>query len=128
MTGTRILVVEDNERTLKLVRDVLLHAGFVVVEARSGEQGVELARESPPDLVLMDLGLPGMDGTEALHLLRDSPGTATVPVVAVTAYAMPEDRERTRAAGFDGYLTKPLDVLALPGQVRGYLAAERNSR
>jgi CheY-like chemotaxis protein len=128
MTGTRILVVEDNERNLKLVRDVLLHAGFEVVEARSGEQGVELARESPPDLVLMDLGLPGMDGTEALHLLRDSPGTAAVPVVAVTAYAMPEDRERTRAAGFDGYLTKPLDVLALPGQVRGYLAAERNSR
>jgi len=99
----------------------------VVVEARSGEQGVTLAREAPPDLVLMDLGLPGMDGTEALRLLRESPTTARIPVVAVTAYAMPADRERSRAAGFDGYLTKPLDVLALPEQVRGYLAVERQT-
>jgi two-component system, cell cycle response regulator DivK len=127
MSGTRILVVEDNDRNLKLVRDVLVHAGFVVVEARSGEQGVTLARKSPPDLVLMDLGLPGIDGAEALRLLRGSPATAEVPVVAVTAYAMPEDRERSRAAGFDGYLTKPLDVLALPGQVRRYLAVERRT-
>jgi two-component system, cell cycle response regulator DivK len=127
MTATRVLVVEDNDRNLKLVRDVLVHAGFVVVEARSGEQGVTLAREAPPDLVLMDLGLPGMDGTEALRLLRGSPDTAGIPVVAVTAYAMPTDEERSRAAGFDGYLTKPLDVLALPGQVRGYLTVERQS-
>jgi two-component system, cell cycle response regulator DivK len=127
MTATRVLVVEDNDRNLKLVRDVLVHAGFDVVEARSGEQGVMLARETPPDLVLMDLGLPGMDGTEALRLLRESPATAGIPVVAVTAYAMPADRERSRAAGFDGYLTKPLDVLALPEQVRGYLAVERQT-
>jgi two-component system cell cycle response regulator DivK len=127
MTATRVLVVEDNDRNLKLVRDVLVHAGFVVVEARSGEQGVTLAREAPPDLVLMDLGLPGMDGTEALRLLRGYPATAGIPVVAVTAYAMPTDEERSRAAGFDGYLTKPLDVLALPGQVRGYLAVERQT-
>ena len=80
MTATRVLVVEDNDRNLKLVRDVLVHAGFVVVEARSGEQGVTLAREAPPDLVLMDLGLPGMDGTEALRLLRESPATAGIPV------------------------------------------------
>jgi CheY-like chemotaxis protein len=127
VTGRRILVVEDNDLNLRLVRDVLQHAGFVVLEARTGEQGVEIAQDGPPDLILMDLGLPGIDGTEALRELRSSPVTASVPVVAVTAYAMEEDRQRTLAAGFDGYLTKPLDVLALPGQVRGYLAMERQA-
>ena len=124
MTRPRILVVEDNDRNLKLVRDVLSHAGFEVVEARSGEQGVALAQEAPPDLVLMDLGLPGIDGSESLRQLRATPSTAAIPVVAVTAYAMPQDRERTRRAGFDGYLTKPIDIRALPEQVRHYLAAE----
>jgi CheY-like chemotaxis protein len=124
VTRQRILVVEDNARNLKLVRDVLSHAGFDVIEARSGEQGVALAREQPPDLVLMDLGLPGIDGSESLRQLRATPATAAVPVVAVTAYAMPEDRERTRQAGFDGYLSKPIDIRALPGQVRGYLTTE----
>ena len=128
MTGRRILVVEDNDLNLRLVRDVLQHAGYVVEEARTGEQGVALAQDSPPDLILMDLGLPGIDGTEALSLLRESPATAGIPVVAVTAYAMPADQERSRAAGFDGYLTKPLNVLALPEQVRGYLAVERQTR
>jgi CheY-like chemotaxis protein len=124
VTRPRILVVEDNDRNLKLVRDVLRHAGFDVVEARSGEQGVALAQEEPPDLVLMDLGLPGIDGSESLRRLRATPSTAAVPVVAVTAYAMPQDRERTLQAGFDGYLTKPIDIRALPNQVRRYLAAE----
>jgi CheY-like chemotaxis protein len=92
MTATRVLVVEDNDRNLKLVRDVLVHAGFVVVEARSGEQGVTLAREAPPDLVLMDLGLPGMDGTEALRLLRESP--------PLLAYRLsPSRRTRCRQTG-----------------------------
>lgn len=121
MTGSRILVVEDNDLNLRLVRDVLQHAGYVVVEARTGEQGVALAQDDPPDLILMDLGLPGIDGTEALRELRSSPITASVPVVAVTAFAMAEDRQRTLSAGFDGYLTKPLGVRALPEQVRSYL-------
>jgi two-component system, cell cycle response regulator DivK len=82
--------------------------------------------ESPPDLVLMDLQLPGMDGTEALRELRRCPATADLLVIAVTAYAMKEDRERTRRAGFDGYVTKPLSVRSLPDQVRGYLAMERS--
>jgi CheY-like chemotaxis protein len=124
VTRPRILVVEDNDRNLKLVRDVLSYAGFDVVEARSGEQGVALAQQEPPDLVLMDLGLPGIDGSESLRQLRASPSTAAVPVVAVTAYAMPQDRERTLQAGFDGYLTKPIDIRALPEQVRRYLSAE----
>ena len=124
MSGARILVVEDNDRNRKLVRDVLQHAGFEVVEAHTGEQGVDLARESPPDLVLMDLQLPGIDGTEAFRQIRESPSTATVPIVALTAFAMSADRERVGRAGFDGYLTKPLSVRALPEQVRGYLARE----
>jgi two-component system, cell cycle response regulator DivK len=118
----RILVVEDNDKNLKLVRDVLSFAGYEVVEARTGEQGVALAEQTLPDLVLMDLQLPGIDGTEALRRLRENPATCDVPVVAVTAFAMKEDRERTRRAGFDGYVAKPLSVRALPEQVRSYLA------
>jgi CheY-like chemotaxis protein len=121
MRSERILVVEDNDLNLKLVRDVLQHAGFDVVVARSCEQSLDVARESVPDLVLMDLGLPGIDGTEALHRLRAVPATAAVPVVAVTAYAMDTDRERSRQAGFDGFLTKPIDVRALPLQVRSFI-------
>ena len=105
--GTRILVVEDNELNLKLVRDVLTYAGYEVMEARTGEQGVALAAECSPDLVLMDLQLPGIDGIEALQQLRASPSTQDVPVVAVTAFAMREDRERAFRSGFDGYVEKP---------------------
>jgi two-component system cell cycle response regulator DivK len=121
VSGRRILVIEDNERNLKLVRDVLRYAGYEVVEARSGEQGVALATDVPPDLVLMDIQLPGMDGMEALRLLRASPVTRAVPVVAVTAFAMKDDRDRALGAGFDGYLEKPVSVRALPEQVRGFL-------
>jgi two-component system, cell cycle response regulator DivK len=120
----RILVIEDNELNLKLVRDVLGYAGYEVVEARTGEQGVELAAECLPDLVLMDLQLPGIDGIEALRQLRASPLTQDVPVVAVTAFAMREDRERALRAGFDGYLEKPFGVRELPGQVRSFLPTE----
>jgi two-component system, cell cycle response regulator DivK len=121
VSGHRILVIEDNERNLKLVRDVLRYAGYEVIEARSGEQGVALARDVPPDLVLMDLQLPGIDGMEALGLLRASPTTRAVPVVAVTAFAMKDDRDRALRAGFDGYLEKPVSVRALPQQVRGFI-------
>ena len=120
MTG-RILVVEDNERNLKLVRDVLQYAGYDVIAASSGEQGVALARERMPDLVLMDLQLPEMDGAEALRILRDDPLTRAIPVVAVTAFAMKDDRERALDAGFDSYIEKPISVRALPEQVRGFL-------
>lgn len=122
MSGERILVVEDNSLNLKLVRDVLEHAGYEVVEARSGEEGVRLAAERPPDLVLMDLQLPGIDGTEALHRLRRNPPSRDIPVVAVTAFAMKEDRERAVLAGFDGYVQKPISVRSLPGQVEAFIA------
>jgi len=121
VTAQRILVVEDNERNLKLIRDVLQFAGYEIVEASSGEQGVALAQDCEPDLVLMDLQLPQMDGTEALRILRESPRTRDVPVVAVTAFAMREDRERAFGAGFDGYLEKPISIRAPPEQVRGFL-------
>ena len=117
----RILVVEDNELNLKLVRDVLRYAGFDVMEARTGEQGVAMAAECRPDLVLMDLQLPGIDGTEALRQLRSSPRMQEVPVVAVTAFAMTADRERAFASGFDGYLEKPISTRELPAQVRRFL-------
>ncbi|HYB85869.1 MAG TPA: response regulator [Streptosporangiaceae bacterium] len=117
-----ILVVEDNERNLKLLRDVLEYAGYDVRVARTGEDGVTLAVKEPPDLVLMDLQLPGIDGTEALRRLRESPRTAGIPVVAVTAQAMKQDRERVLDAGFDGYVEKPISVRAFPDQVRGFLS------
>ncbi|MGN6575186.1 MAG: response regulator [Nocardioides sp.] len=119
MTRQRILVVEDNPKNLKLVRDVLEHSGFEVVAATSGEDGVRLVGELAPDLVLMDLQLPGIDGTEALRRIRAH--DADVPVVAVTAFAMNDDRERAFRSGFDGYLEKPISVRSLPQQVRDHL-------
>jgi CheY-like chemotaxis protein len=112
-----VLVVEDNALNLKLVRDVLGHAGYRVLEAGDAERGIELARAEAPDLILMDVQLPGIDGVAALGRLRADEQTAAIPVVALTAQAMKDDRERFLAAGFDGYLEKPVSVPALPGQV-----------
>jgi CheY-like chemotaxis protein len=117
----RILVIEDNALNLKLVRDVLEHAGYVVGSAPTGELGVESAATEPPDLVLLDLQLPGIDGHETLRRLRDHVLPTGVPVVAVTALAMAEDRERADRAGFDGYLEKPISPRALPDQVEQFL-------
>jgi two-component system cell cycle response regulator DivK len=116
-----VLLVEDNPRNLKLARDVLEYAGFAVVVAATGEEGVEQARTTLPDVILMDLQLPGIDGFAALELLRATEATAHIPVVALTAFAMRSDRERFLAAGFDGYLEKPIDVRALPGQVEALI-------
>jgi two-component system cell cycle response regulator DivK len=119
MSEGRVLVVEDNPKNLKLVRDVLSYAGYEVIEATSGEDGVRLAQELPPDLVLMDLQLPGIDGAEALRRIRS--GRTQVPVVALTAFAMNDDRERAFDAGFDGFLEKPISVRALPQQVSDFI-------
>ncbi|MFW5472869.1 response regulator [Knoellia sp. CPCC 206450] len=119
--GRLVLLVEDNDKNLKLARDVLEHAGFVVHTAVTGEEAVAHAQETPPDLVLMDLQLPGIDGHAALARLRDDRRTADIPVVALTAFAMKQDRERAREAGFDGYLEKPISVRHLPEQVRRHL-------
>ncbi len=125
MATGRILVVEDNPLNLKLVRDVLTVSGYDVVAAPSAEEGVVLAETCRPDLVLMDIQLPGMDGYEALRLLRQNPRLNTVPVVAVTAFAMREDRERAAREGFDGYLGKPISVRALPSQISDFLSRGR---
>jgi two-component system, cell cycle response regulator DivK len=117
-----ILVVEDNERNLKLVRDVLEYVGYDVRVARTAEDGIALAIKEPPDLVLMDLQLPGIDGMEALRRLRENPRTADIPVVAVTAQAMKQDRERALEVGFNGYIEKPISVRAFPDQVRSFLS------
>ena len=122
-----VLIVEDNAKNMKLVRDVLEYAGYEVIEATTGEEGVARAADSAPDLVLMDLQLPGIDGAEALRRLR-TVDHRPVPVVAVTAFAMKEDRDRALAAGFDGYLEKPISVRALPGQVGGFLATGDGAR
>jgi two-component system, cell cycle response regulator DivK len=121
MNPTRILVVEDNPKNLKLVSDVLTHWGYEVIGVTTGEDGVRLAAVSSPDLVLMDLQLPGIDGTEALRRIRSGSGSPQVPVVALTAFAMSDDRVQAFDAGFDGYLEKPISVRSLPGQVRDFL-------
>jgi two-component system cell cycle response regulator DivK len=120
-----ILIVEDNEKNMKLARDLLQYHGFTIIEATNAEDGVALAREKKPKLVLMDIQLPGIDGVTALGQLREDETTATIPVVAMTASVMKEDRERFDKAGFDGFITKPIDVRAFPQQVRDAIAKGR---
>jgi CheY-like chemotaxis protein len=122
-SGAVILIIEDNPRNLKLVRDVLQYVGHQTVEADTAEGGILLAREHRPDLILMDVQLPGIDGVQALGRLRDDPVTAAIPVVALTAFAMKDDRERFLNAGFHGYLEKPISVQQFPGQIDEFLTA-----
>ena len=126
MAGPQILVVEDNEKNMKLFRDVLLATGHRTLEATTGGQAVELAAAHSPDLVLMDIQLPDIGGVEALGRLRADERTASLPVVALTAQAMEGDRERFLAAGFDGYLSKPVNVVDLVATVARY--CENGSR
>jgi two-component system cell cycle response regulator DivK len=120
MTSPRILVVEDNERNMKLFCELLQASGYHTLEARTGESAVELALEHGPDLVLMDIQLPDIDGVEALGRLRADERSATLPVLALTAQAMEGDRERFLAAGFDGYLSKPVDIAKFVTTVKRY--------
>jgi two-component system, cell cycle response regulator DivK len=105
-----ILIVEDNEKNMKLVRDVLQVKGYRTLEAGSAEDGIALARARKPDLVLMDIQLPGMNGIEALGVLRADPATAAIPVIAVTASVMQQDRNLITQAGFDAYIGKPINL------------------
>lgn len=120
MTGPQVLVVEDNERNMKLFRDVLRASGYRTLEAVTGEGAVELAIEHGPDLVLMDIQLPDIDGVEALDRLRADERSASMPVLALTALAMEGDRERFLAAGFDGYLSKPVNIADFLATVKSY--------
>jgi two-component system cell cycle response regulator DivK len=121
MAGELILVVEDNDKNRKLVRDLLTVKGYRLLEAERGEDGLRLAREQLPALVLMDIQLPGIDGIETLRQLRADPATAAIPVIAVTASAMTQDRQKILAAGFDGYQSKPISVRPFLEAVRAVL-------
>ena len=116
-----ILIVEDNDKNLKLVRDVLQVKGFATIEAGTAEDGIALARERKPDLILMDIQLPGMNGIEAIGVLRADPATAAIPVVAVTASVMPQDRNKITEAGFNAYVGKPINLKEFLDTVRNML-------
>ena len=128
MAGELILIVEDNEKNLKLARDVLQFRGFRTLEATTAAEGIALALEHRPDLVLMDIQLPDADGVSALQRLRAEAATKAIPVVAFTASVMEADRQRLDAAGFDGYLPKPIDVKVFPEQVQGYCESASEGR
>ncbi len=113
-----ILIIEDNEKNLKLVRDVLQVKGYATIEAGNAEDGIKLATEHKPDLILMDIQLPGMSGIDALGVLRGNPGTARIPVVAVTASVMQQDRNKITEAGFDAYVGKPINLREFLDTVR----------
>jgi len=125
--GEQLLVVEDNETSMKLFRDVLQASGYRTLEAASGAHAVELAAEHDPDLVLMDIQLPGINGIEALRQLRADPATAAIPIVAVTASAMTQDRQKILAAGFDAYQSKPISIRPFLELVRDVLDRRRSA-
>ena len=123
MAHELILIVDDNEQNRKLARDVLEFAGFRSLEAAGGVEGLALAVEHRPDLILMDIRMPDMKGTEVLQKLREDERVSAIRVVALTSSTMKGDRERFLADGFDGYLEKPIRVREFPDQIRGHLAA-----
>jgi CheY-like chemotaxis protein len=118
---TRILIVEDNEKNRRLVRDVLAYHGFDVIEAEDGEQGIRLARERQPALILLDMQMPVLDGFAATAQLKGDPQTSKIKIIAVTSFAMKGDRERILALGVDDYLAKPIDTRQLPAVVKSVL-------
>jgi two-component system, cell cycle response regulator DivK len=115
-----VLIVDDNEKNRKLARDVLRAAGLRTLEAGRGDEAISIATDNRPDVILLDLRLPDMNGTEVARQLRSGDGTGGIPVVALTASAYAWSSDRLVAAGFDGYLQKPIDVRAFPEQVRGF--------
>ena len=119
MANELILLVEDNEKNRRLMRDVLAFKGYRLAEAETGEEGVRLAGELHPDLILMDIQLPGINGIAAFRKIRENPATEMIPVIAVTASAMTQDRQKIMAAGFEGYQSKPLNVRAFVQAIEG---------
>jgi len=128
MAGERILLVEDNAANRRMAEFLLKSKGMVVIEAETAAAAIELARVERPDLILMDVQLPGMDGYAATRAIKADPSTRHIPVVAMTAYAMTGDRDRALEAGCDGYITKPIDTKEFPATVARYLAARGGTR
>jgi len=122
----RVLVIEDNPFNLELFQDLLEVAGHTVFTSMDAEAGIAQARQSLPDIIVMDIGLPGMDGLQAVRLLRQDDRTKGITVVAVTAHAMKEDGERVRAAGCDGYITKPVNTRTFVSDLEAHLADSQN--
>ena len=117
----RILVVEDTEVNRQIIRDLLSSVGYELIEAADGPEGVAMAQSQHPDLILMDIQLPQMDGYEATRRIRAIPELARVPIIAVTSYALSGDEAKTRAAGCDGYVAKPFSPRQLLAKVREFL-------
>jgi len=126
MNKERILVVDDNPTNLKLAADVLEWSGFQVSGAADAEQALELIGEAPPELILMDIGLPGMDGLTLARKLKADPATGHIPIVAMTAFAMKGDAQKVFDAGCDGYISKPIDTRTFASQVSRCLVKEEN--
>ena len=120
-----ILIVEDNDKTMKLVRDILGHKGYTTLEAVTGGEGVRLALAHKPDLILMDIQLPDIDGITALGLIRQDPALDAVPVLAVSASVMPEDQHKIVASGFDAYITKPISLKPFMATVERFILGGR---
>lgn len=114
----KILIAEDNEKNRKLMRDVLRYYGYEIREAGNGEEAIKEARENKPDVILMDIQMPGMDGFTAIKILKGDPATKHIKIVAVTSFAMPGDKEKIFAAGADGYISKPINTRELPEMVK----------
>ncbi len=123
-----ILIVEDNEKNMKLVRDILRHNGHSTIEAITGGEGVRLAVERRPDLVLMDIQLPDIDGIEALRRIRADPTLDAIAVIAVSASVMPDDKQKIVASGFDAFVTKPINLKQFLETVQRFLASGRTPR
>ncbi|MCL5061605.1 MAG: response regulator [Nitrospirae bacterium] len=121
MDRKRILIVEDNDKNRLLVRDVLSYYGYEVIEARDGEKGLRMAKEHIPDLILMDMQMPVMDGFDAIRMLKNDPDTKHIKIIAVTSFAMKGDKEKIIQAGADDYIAKPVDTRELPRIIQGLL-------
>jgi two-component system, cell cycle response regulator DivK len=125
--NTKILVIEDNERNAYLVKFILEKYGYDVIEAQEGETGIALARRYQPDIILLDIQLPGMDGYAVARELMEGSGLQAVPIVAVTSYAMPGDRERILSAGCVGYIEKPINPVTFMAEIERYLPVQKRS-
>lgn len=127
MDSAKILVVEDSPLNMELVTDILEVNGYTVLQATDAQAGIEMAHQIRPDLILMDVQLPGMDGLTAIRLLKEDTRTSSIPVVALTAHAMVGDQEKAEAAGCNGYVVKPIDTRQFPMTVAAYLNAAKSS-
>jgi len=126
---TKVLVAEDNPVNRELLRELLENRGYSVIEACNGQEALDMVELSQPDLLLLDIGMPVLDGFALVRKIRENPGLATLPVLAVTAYAMPDDRDNVLNAGFDGYISKPINARDLANELERLLRKreDRNS-